>query len=228
LTVDAQHDAHAERHRAVVETLVAGLRPVRPLWPIRLRAGLWLLLEALVLVWVASHTGNDYGAKFSHPFYALEVLSFAAAATIAGILALRAAIPGRRVAPGEMATVIGLALGGTVLIVLGVPMNVGTSLGSFGRIGIPCAIETCILGAAPWFALWWAVRRAAPMHGAATGALVGAGAMLFSFALMRIKCPIDEPAHLLVWHLLPALVLIAISALAGSIWLRFRPRALDV
>ena len=226
--MDAQHDAHAERHRAVVETLVAGLRPVRPLWPIRLRAGLWLLLEAFVLVWVASYTGNNYGAKFGHPFYALEVLSFAAAATIAGILALRAAIPGRRVAPGEMVTAIGLALGGTVLIVLGEPMSFGSSLGTFGRIGIPCAIETCILGAAPLFALWWAVRRAAPMHGAATGGLVGGGAMLFSFALMRIKCPIDEPAHLLVWHLLPVLLLIAMSALAGSIWLHFRPRALDV
>jgi hypothetical protein len=66
------------------------------------------------------------------------------------------------------------------------------------------------------------------MHGATTGALVGAGAMPFSFALMRIKCPIDEPAHLLVWHLLPALMLIATPALAGSIWLHFRPRALDV
>ena len=226
--MDAQHSVHAERHRAVVEALVAGLRPVRPLWPIRWRAGLWLLLEVSVLVWNASHTGNDYSAKFRHASYALEVLSFAAAATIAGILALRAAIPGRRVPPGEMATVIGLALGGAVLIVLDMPMNVGTSMGAFARIGIPCSVETCILAAAPWFALWWAVRRAAPMQGAANGALVGAGAMLFSFALMRIKCPIDEPAHLVVWHLLPALALIAVSAAAGSIWFHFPPHAPDV
>lgn len=222
---DAQHSAHAERHRALVESLAARVRPVRPLWPVRVRVGLWLLLEALVLAWAATHGGNDYAARFGHAFYALEVLSFAGAAAVAGILALRAAIPGRRVAPGEIAIAIGFALGGTLLFMLGAPVSAGTSLGAFAGRGIPCAIETCVLGAAPWLALWWAVGRAAPMRGAATGALVGAGAMLLSFALMRIECPIDEPAHLAVWHLLPALTLIALSAVAGSLWLRFRPRA---
>ncbi len=222
---DAQHSAHAERHRALVESLAARVRPVRPLWRVRVRAGLWLLLETLVLAWAATRTGDDHAARFAHPFYALEVLSFAGAAAVAGMLALRAAIPGRRVAPGEIAIALGLAVGGTVLFILGAPVNAGASLGAFAGRGIPCAIETCVLGAAPWLALWWAVRRAAPTRGALAGALVGAGAMLFSFALMRIRCSIDEPAHLLVWHLLPALALIGLSTLAGSIWLRFRPRA---
>ncbi len=222
---EAQHSAHAERHRALVDSLAAKLRPVRPLWPLRLRAGLWLLLEALPLAWAATRSGNDYVARFGHPFYALEVLSFAGAGAVAGILALRAAIPGRRVAPGEIAIAIGLALGGTVLCMLGAAVDAGASLAAFAGRGIPCAVETCMLGAAPWLALWWAVERAAPMRGAASGALVGAGAMLFAFALMRIRCSIDEPAHLLVWHLLPALALIALSALAGSVWLRFGPRA---
>jgi hypothetical protein len=37
-------------------------------------------------------------------------------------------------------------------------------------------------------------------------------------------CPIDEPLHLLIWHLLPALTVIGLSALAGIKLLRFRPR----
>jgi hypothetical protein len=62
------------------------------------------------------------------------------------------------------------------------------------------------------------------MSGWLSGLLVGAGALLFSFAVMRISCPIDEPLHLLTWHLLPALLVIALSTAAGAICLRFRPR----
>jgi hypothetical protein len=61
------------------------------------------------------------------------------------------------------------------------------------------------------------------MRGAAAGASTGAAALLFTFALMRIECPIDEPLHILTWHLMPVLALAALSALAGSVWLRFRP-----
>ena len=60
------------------------------------------------------------------------------------------------------------------------------------------------------------------MSGRLSGLFVGAGALSFSFAIMRVACPIDEPLHLLAWHLLPALALIGLSTLAGGIWLRFR------
>jgi hypothetical protein len=38
--------------------------------------------------------------------------------------------------------------------------------------------------------------------------------------MLRLECPIDEPLHILTWHLLPALALIALSTLAGGTWLR--------
>jgi hypothetical protein len=110
-------------------------------------------------------------------------------------------------------------------VALGAPARMGYPLGEFVRVGIPCALETCLLGALPWAALWWAVKRGAPMRGAAAGSLIGAAALFFSFALMRIKCPIDEPLHLVAWHLMPALAVTALSALAGAAWLRFRPRS---
>jgi hypothetical protein len=48
--------------------------------------------------------------------------------------------------------------------------------------------------------------------------------MLFSFAIMRIVCPIDEPLHLVTWHLGPAIAATLISTLAGAVWLRFPRR----
>ena len=106
---------------------------------------------------------------------------------------------------------------------VGEPARTGYPLGEFLQVGIGCALQTCVLAALPWIALWWAVKRGAPMRGAAAGALTGAAALLFAFALMRIGCPIDEPLHLVTWHLLPALVLTALSALAGAAWLAFSP-----
>lgn len=222
---EAPHITHAQRHRLLVEALAANVRPVRPLWPVRVRLGLWLLLEALVLLWVATHTSNDFMRKLGHLDYALEVAFFAAAATLAAMLALRVAIPGRRAGPREGAVAVVLVLVGTALVIIGEPARTSYPLGEFLHVGIACAVETCILAALPWIALWWAVKRGAPMRGAAAGALTGAAATLFAFALMRIGCPIDEPLHLVAWHLLPALVVTALSALAGAMWLRFRPRA---
>jgi hypothetical protein len=221
---EASQMTHAERHRLLVEALAAAVRPVRPLWPVRARLGLWLLLEALVLLWVATHTSNDFVRKFGHLDYALEVMFFAGAATLAAMLALRVAIPGRRAGPREVALSILLVLIGTALVVVGEPMRTGYPLGEFLHVGLGCALQTCILAALPWMALWWAVKRGAPMRGGIAGALTGAAALLFAFALMRIGCEIDEPLHVLTWHLLPALMLIALSTLAGAAWLRFRPR----
>jgi hypothetical protein len=221
---EASPMTHAERHRLLVEALAANIRPVRPLWPVRARLGLWLLLEALVLLWEATHTGNDFVRKLGHLDYALEVTFFAVAATLAAMLALRLAIPGRRAGPREVALSMVLVLIGIVLVMVGEPMRTGYPLGEFVHTGMRCAFEICVLAALPWVALWWAVRRGAPMRGAAAGALIGAAALLFAFAALRIGCPIDEPLHLVTWHLLPVLVLTALSALAGAAWLRFRPR----
>jgi hypothetical protein len=221
---EAQQVTHAEHHRLLVDALAEAITPVRPLWPVRVRLGLWLLLESIVLLWVVTHTGNDFARKFRHLDYALEVVFFVVAATIAATLALRAAIPGRPISPREVALSIVLVMAGTILVLVGEPMRTGYTIGEFMHVGIACAVETCVLAALPWAALWWAVKRGAPLHAATAGLWTGAAALLFAFALMRIKCPLDEPLHLLTWHLLPVFVLTAISALAGAAWLRFRPR----
>jgi hypothetical protein len=153
----------------------------------------------------------------------LEVVMFAGAAISAAIMALQTAIPGRHVRAGELALTLVLVLAGTGLLMTQ-PLHTGYPLSEFIRAGELCAYQTCLLAAAPWLALWWAVKRGAPMRPVTAGLAAGAASMLFSFALMRIGCPIDERLHLLTWHLLPAVILTAISALAGGVWLRFRPR----
>jgi hypothetical protein len=220
---EGSHTTHEEHHRALVERLAANLRPVRRLWPVRIRFGLWLILQTAVLAWVGTHTHNDFMRKLEAPRYMLEVALFGGAAIVAAIIALRSAIPGRQVRAGELAFVLAPVLAG-IGLVFTEPLRTEYPLTEFILTGLSCAYQTCLLAAAPCIALWWAVKRGAPMRGATAGLAAGAAAALFSFAMMRIGCPIDERLHLLTWHLIPALMVAALSALAGAFWLRFRPR----
>jgi hypothetical protein len=217
--------SHMEHHRAIADRIVADLRPVRPRWPVGARLGAWLLLDLVVAAWVVTHTRVAFAAKLRWPSYALELAIFGGAAMLAAILALRSAVPGRDPRRIEVGLLVILAVGGSLLLA-STPVRSDYLLSNFVRTGLPCAYMTCLLAAGPWLGLAWAVRRAAPMHGAISGALVGAGALLFSFALMRIHCPVDEPLHLIAWHLMPVLIVIAASAFFGGRWLRFRPTAI--
>jgi hypothetical protein len=213
----------AARHSELVGKLAGNLKPVRRLWPVGVRAGLWLVLEALIVAWVMLHTPNDFMLKLHRPAYPLEIVFFALAAIYSCVLALRVAIPGRVVARSDVAMPAILVIVGIALL-LSQPPRTDYALNQFLRVGERCAWYTLLFGALPWAGLWWAVKRAAPTRGAAAGALIGSAALLFSFAVMRLGCPIDEPVHLIIWHLMPVVFVVVLSTLAGAAWLRLRPR----
>jgi len=221
------HISHEEHHRALVKRLSSEITPSRQLLPVSARLTLWIVMEVGILAWVISHTTNNFVAKIADPAYAIEVIFFAAAAIICAELALKSAIPGRTNSAKEAIVATTLVLAGTAVLVVAQPMVTSSPLGDFARNGWPCSIETVKFGTLPWLALWWLVRRGAAMSGWLSGLSVGAGALLFSFAVMRIGCPIDEPLHLLTWHLSPALAVIALSTLGGVRWLRFRLHLTD-
>jgi hypothetical protein len=215
---------HQELHRALVSRLASEVTARRPLWPVSARLTLWMLTEVGILAWVIAHSTINFVARLTHLAYAVEVVFFASAAMICAALALKSAIPGRTITAKEAAMAVSLAIAGTVVLIMARPMATSDSLGDFARNGWRCALNTVVFGTVPWLTLWWLVKRGASMNGQWSGLLVGGGALLFSFAVMRIACPSDEPLHLLIWHLLPALAVVGLSALAGAKLLRFRPR----
>jgi hypothetical protein len=215
---------HQERHRALVSRLASEITPRRPLWPVSARLTLWMLIEVGILAWVIGHTKHNFVARLTHPAYATEIVFFAAAAIICAALALKSAIPGRMLSAKEVVVAIALVLVGTLVLVMAQPMATSDLLGDFALNGWRCAVNTVLSGTLPWLGLWWLIRRGASMNGWLSGLLAGGGALSFSFAVMRIVCPIDDPLHLLIWHLVPALTVIGLSALAGLKWLRLRPR----
>lgn len=86
----------------------------------------------------------------------------------------------------------------------------------FDRPGLRCFTLSVVLAVAPLLGLLWLRRGSDPLHprltAAAFGAAVGAGA----WVLVDLWCPVGYVPHVLLGHVLPLLLLIALSALAGS------------
>ena len=213
---------HQTVHEETVARIVASLQPVRRLWPLTWRLAVWALLEVAVLLFALHNTRRtDLEQQMQNPWYLLGIGGFVLAGSLGAALALRSAIPGREPRAVQSVLLIVLALG-SALLILREPFKGNLLVTSFIKTGMPCAQGVVVLAAIPWVGLIWAVRRGAPLSAGFGGALIGAAAFLTSFAFMRLRCPIDEGAHLLVWHLLPALVGIALSAWAGLLLLKRR------
>src|SRR6516225_6273206 len=213
---------HRTLHQETVARIVASLQPVRRLWPLTWRLAVWALLEVAALLFALHNTSRtDLEQQMQNPWYLLGVGGFVLAGSLGAALALRSAIPGREPRAVQSVLLIVLALG-SALLILREPFKGNLLVTSFIKTGMPCAQGVVVLAAIPLVGLIWAVRRAPPLSAGFGGALIGAAAFLTSFAFMRLRCPIDQGAHVLVWHLLPALVGIALSAWAGLLLLKRR------
>jgi hypothetical protein len=222
--VESSWSGHETLHHELVEHMVAELRPVRRLWPISVRLGLWIALEVSVLVLMLRHGGRtDLVRQLRNPWYIFGTGGFATTGAIGAAFALRAAVPGRAPRAKEVGLLMVLAVAAALLL-LHQPLNASVPLRNFVETGMPCALGIAIFASVPWLALVWAMRRGVPLGAGIDGALAGAAAFMFSFALMRVNCPIDDGLHLFVWHFLPAVAGIALSGCAGIVLLRRRGR----
>jgi hypothetical protein len=71
---------------------------------------------------------------------------------------------------------------------------------------------------------WWLfamLRRAAPLRRAWAGALATLAAVAIGATATQFICPIDDPAHQLVGHMLPVAVLSMLGAIAGLRYLNW-------
>ena len=73
----------------------------------------------------------------------------------------------------------------------------------------------------PGWVLFAMVRRAAPLRRAWSGALATLAAVGISAAATQFICPLDDPAHQLVGHVLPVAVLSVLGAFVGHRYLNW-------
>jgi hypothetical protein len=181
---------------------------------------LWSLLGLVVVLGYAlSGLRPDLAARLRDAAFLLEVGVFFATAGLLAALSLTAAVPGRE--PTRRQYVVTMVLAAAIWVLpVRYSAEASLPLGRFLELAAGCQRLTILLALLPWAALLVALRRGAPLAGAISGSLAGAAAFLFAAASMRLACPADERFHLLVGHGLPVLAGVAVSAIAGAIWLR--------
>jgi hypothetical protein len=211
----------------LIAQLVAEAHPVRRLWSPGRRLSIWLAVAALSAGGVlALGVRDDLDVRLHEPLFVLELATLGLAGVLLAAQALRHAVPG--MGSERLAGLIGLgAIGGA--LVLREPVQVALSVDAFVQLGAPCAGTALGLAAGPWAARVIALRRGAPLSAARAGALAGGAAAVLAFLVLRLRCPVDELLHVLVWHALPVVVAGVGCTAIGSWWLRrWRRRASPV
>jgi hypothetical protein len=192
------------------------------------RATTWLIAPASVIAAASLYfafDGPEHGAGRAGWFYAATTLGWAAVAALSTWGAL-----GR--GPSALGRSRGLLLGITVatpatllalMFGLAVLHPEVTSIHP-KLIGKWCFGLTLAAAAFPLLALTMARRGSDPVHPVATGAALGAACGASSGVMVEMWCPVAAPAHVLIGHILPIVVLTVLGAVLGSRFIAMRAR----
>src|SRR4029078_13065040 len=75
----------------------------------------------------------------------------------------------------------------------------------------PCGLKITVLSLVPGWMILAMLRRAAPLQRVWTAASASLGAVALAAAATQFVCPVDDPAHQLVGHVLPVALLTALG-----------------
>ena len=183
----------------------------------RVRA--WLVLPASAIVAAALYFGLDgirHGSGRASWFYAACTLSW----TTVAVLSMWSAL-GRGAAASwrSRSILVGTALG-TPAILLAIMCGLA-ALGPTLRagaepIGFWCLDLTLAAAAFPLLALLHVRRGSDPVHPAFTGAALGSACGASAGVMVELWCPVANPSHIAVGHVLPIVVLMLAGAILGA------------
>jgi hypothetical protein len=193
-------EAHLDRERIdqIQELITASLKPVRPLpsdrrliWNLLAFFVAFSLIAAIPVGYNGFHVLNAY-QRFA--YYAVILLC----ATWFSITTVQEMIPGSKRKANPPWTMVAATLSLALLVSV---LFHNFDLDRFVPLGIPClrlgSICALVSGALSWFTL----RKAFFASPVAASATVGFFAGLAGVAVLALHCPIQNSAHIIVWHL---------------------------
>ena len=144
----------------------------------------------------------------------LDVLSAFIIAIFAPFAALFSGLPGR-----EKVGLYGLILSAILFTLMVIPHIIQPNLGQI--VTLSCAIEILILMPLPLIVIFRGLKRTAPTSLFTTAFLGTFSAASFGYIAIRLVCPIDDPMHHIVSHLLPIIFYSIAGGMLGSRYLKW-------
>jgi hypothetical protein len=202
----------------LVETLSAGLRPVRR----RSLARDAAILAAVGVVELALLLGmggarHDLAQVMMRPCFWWKLGTMAAVAMIGLAAALRSFDPTRSPRPGlrRAAIAVGVALALGWLIDASQHSVVPLMERMLWHDGARCMVAMAVLSLPMIAALGWLMRRSAPTDRAGTALAAGIAGAAWGAFVFVFACPHDDPLYVAIWYFAGC----AVVALAGRLLL---------
>jgi hypothetical protein len=208
----------------LIVQLATAADPVRPLSGPSVRLARWtaaaLSIAALGVIVIRPRA--DLSTVIHQPtFVSLAVVTvITALLSAAGAFVL--SVPGAERSP--LQRIVPLVAGGIWALILVLLLATGGNLVP-RLLALPfhwaCLIEISGLSLLSGWTLFAMLRRAAPLRQTWTAALATLSAAAMGAVATQFICPVDDPAHQLVGHLLPVALLSIGGTIAGRRWLNW-------
>jgi hypothetical protein len=206
-----------DRIASLIDRLVDDARPVRRLWSPAIRLAAWLGILLVVAAALAiAGVRPDVAARLASPGFVAELACLGVATVAAAWIALRGAVPGLEGGPGRSAARRNDRRGRGARS-RAIATRAATSFG-LRRHRHPVRHPVRRARSRAVRALLWAVRRG----GCARRRLAppASAAALGAYALMRLRCSLDETLHVAIWHGAPGVLATIAAAAIGLVLAR--------
>lgn len=208
-----------------IKSLSTGLKPVRRLPSPYVRFSYWLLASILATAVLLFFRGvrSDLVQALSDPEFLIQSLLLVLMTVMAAISAFIMSVPGEKQSKHRwyLAGILGSLLAMILIFSAWKSYNSGNMRAWFPGSGLSCLVSISILSAFPGILLFAMLRRAAPLRLSVSGSSAFLAVTALASLASNINCDSNIPAHILVWHFIPVLVMALIGARLGKWFLRW-------
>lgn len=205
----------------LIVSLARAAGPVQPLPRPLARLARWTAVSVpLMLLAIGIGARKDLASALSQPEFLAIALVTIATSLLSAASALVLAIPGAERSRWQRALPLlaGAAWIGALVYLLTAE---GAAMHRVFQwpFHLACILEIAGFSLVPGWVLFGMLRRAAPLQLAWSGGLATLASVALAAAATQLICPIDDPAHHLVGHVLPVMVLTGLGTIAGHRYL---------
>jgi hypothetical protein len=186
----------------------------------------WLIGIVIYLILFATYNGfrSDITEKLREIPYVIEIILLFGIGTSSALTTLCLSRPDGHQMPWLKLVPFGFILLGVIAAFIGstAEISVHNFAHSMTLKQFNCPMDIILFSALPGMALFFIVRIGITIQCCWAGTMATLSVTSFGYLLMRLIEPIDNPAHLIVWHVMPIIMICILGMMIGKLVFKWR------